>query len=137
MTSSQPTFATPGFLVRHAVVQTASHRPLRQFEGMTDGLAKSGALEQPVTRGGWGHLSDHTSPMIRIERCRTPGSLAQYSPLITKYEPRIVPASFDFCRANLNEPSSAGTSIPSESLNPAARFDPSSVYKTLIESPLA
>lgn len=46
----------------------------------------------------------------------------QYSPLITKYEPRIVPASFDFCLANLNEPSSAGTSIPSESLNPTARF---------------
>ena len=48
--------------------------------------------------------------------------LAQYSPLITKYEPRIVPASFDFCRANLNELSSSGTSIPSESLNPTARF---------------
>ena len=27
---------------------------------------------------------------------------SQYSPLITKYEPRIVPASFDFCLANLN-----------------------------------
>ncbi len=63
---------------------------------------------------------------------------AQYSPLITKYEPRIVPASFDFCRANLNEPSSAGTSIPSESLNPTARFfGSSSGYKTLIESPFS
>ena len=51
-----------------------------------------------------------------------PLARAQYSPLITKYEPRIVPASFDFCRANLNEPSSAGISIPSESLNPTARF---------------
>src|SRR5207253_5549087 len=62
----------------------------------------------------------------------------RYSPLITKYEPRIVPASFDFCRANLNEPSSAGTSIPSESLNPTARFfGPSSVYRTLIDSPLS
>ena len=63
----------------------------------------------------------------------------QYSPLITKYEPRMVPASFDFCRANLNEPNSAGTSIPSESLNPTARFGsgPSSVYRTLIESPLS
>ena len=35
----------------------------------------------------------------------------------------MVPASFDFCLANLNrEASSAGTSIPSESLNPTARF---------------
>jgi hypothetical protein len=34
----------------------------------------------------------------------------------------MVPASFDRCRANLNfEASSAGTSIPSESLNPTAR----------------
>ena len=62
----------------------------------------------------------------------------QYSPLITKYEPRIVPASFDFCRANLNEPSSAGISIPSESLKPTARFfGSSSGYNTLIESPLS
>ena len=52
-------------------------------------------------------------------------------------EPRIVPASFDFCRANLNEPSSAGTSIPSDSLNPTARFfGSSSGYRTLIDSPL-
>ena len=35
----------------------------------------------------------------------------------------MVPASFDFWRANLNrEASSAGTSIPSEGLNPTARF---------------
>ena len=53
----------------------------------------------------------------------------QYWPLITKYEPRMVPASFDFWRANLNELNSEGTSIPSESLNPTARFGsgPSSV----------
>ena len=50
----------------------------------------------------------------------------------------INPASFDFCRANLNEPSSAGTSMPSESLNPTARFfGSSSGYKTLIESPFS
>ena len=63
----------------------------------------------------------------------------QYSPLITKYEPRMVPASFDFWVANLNrEASSSGTSIPSESLNPTARFPPSSTpYITLIESPLS
>src|SRR3954465_5781910 len=41
----------------------------------------------------------------------------QYSPLITKYEPRMVPASTDFCFANLNlDATSGGTSIPSESL---------------------
>ena len=35
----------------------------------------------------------------------------------------MVPASFDFCLANLNrEASSAGTPIPSKSLNPTVRF---------------
>jgi len=64
---------------------------------------------------------------------------AQYSPLITKYEPRMVPASFDFWRANLNESNSGGMSMPSDSLNPTARFGlgPSMVYKTLIDSPLS
>jgi hypothetical protein len=49
----------------------------------------------------------------------------------------MVPASFDFCLANLNrEASSAGTSIPSESLNPTARFlGSSTVYITLIDRP--
>ncbi len=63
----------------------------------------------------------------------------QYSPLITKYEPRIVPASFDFCLANLNDSSSAGISIPSESLKPTARFGlgPSMVYITLMDRPLS
>src|SRR5579884_141765 len=62
----------------------------------------------------------------------------QYSSLITKYEPRIVPASFDFCLANLNEASSGGTSIPSESLNPTARLLGSSrLYRTLIDRPLS
>ena len=51
----------------------------------------------------------------------------------------MVPASFDFCRANLNRAaSSSGTSIPSESLNPTARFPASSrVYITLIDRPLS
>ena len=40
--------------------------------------------------------------------------------------------------ANLNEASSAGTSIPSESLNPTARFPESStVYITLIDRPFS
>src|SRR5690242_17569560 len=49
---------------------------------------------------------------------------AQYSPLITKKEPRITPASRDFWRANLKpaDASSSGISMPSESLNPTARF---------------
>ena len=56
---------------------------------------------------------------------------------MTKKEPRIVPASFDFCLANLKRvASSSGTSIPSESLNPTARFHPSAiVYITLIDKP--
>src|SRR5690606_36370512 len=62
---------------------------------------------------------------------------SQYSPLMTKNEPRIVPASRDFCLANLDFPSSSfGTSIPSESLKPTARFLwSSSVYSTLTSSP--
>jgi hypothetical protein len=63
----------------------------------------------------------------------------QYSFLMTKNEPRMVPASLDFCLANLNfEASSVGTSIPSDSLKPTARFLASSmVYITLIERPLS
>jgi len=54
----------------------------------------------------------------------------QYSPLITKNEPRMVPASFDFCFANLKRgASSGGTSIPSESLKPTARFFLSSIAR--------
>lgn len=50
----------------------------------------------------------------------------------------MVAASFDFCRANLNEVSSAGTSIPSESLNPTARLPESlTVYITLIDRPFS
>ena len=51
----------------------------------------------------------------------------------------MVPASIDFCLANLNrEASSMGTSIPSESLNPTARFlGSSTVYITLIDRPLS
>ena len=51
--------------------------------------------------------------------------------------PRMTPASLDFCLANLKRSaSSAGISIPSESLNPTARFLPSSrPYITLIDRP--
>jgi hypothetical protein len=51
----------------------------------------------------------------------------------------MVPASLDFCLPNVNrETSSAGTSIPSESLNPTARFSGlSRVYITLIDRPLS
>ena len=62
----------------------------------------------------------------------------QCSFLMTKYEPRMVPASLDFCRANLKEESSSGMSMPSESLNPTARLPPSSSpYITLIDRPLS
>src|SRR3984885_715706 len=64
-------------------------------------------------------------------------SRAQYSPLITKKEPRTTPASFDFWRANLKrDASSSGTSMPSASLNPTARFSPSAMpYITLTARP--
>ncbi len=57
---------------------------------------------------------------------------------MTRKEPRRVPARFDRCLANLKRgASSAGTSIPSESLNPTARFFPSPmVQSTLIDRPL-
>ena len=62
----------------------------------------------------------------------------QCSFLMTKYEPRMVPASFDFCRANLKEESSSGMSMPSDSLKPTARLPPSSSpYITLIDRPLS
>ena len=61
----------------------------------------------------------------------------QCSPLMTKNEPRMVPASFDRCFANLNrDASSSGTGMPSDSLNPTARFDPASrPYITLMDRP--
>lgn len=37
---------------------------------------------------------------------------------MTKTEPRMVSASLDFCLANLNFPSSLGTSLPSEAHGP-------------------
>jgi len=72
----------------------------------------------------------------RSEACRV---RPQYSPLIRKNEPRMVPASRDFCRANLNcAASSAGTSMPSDSLNPTARLSlPSIEYMTLMHRPLS
>ena len=84
----------------------------------------------PLAGAGW---ADDEGLGAR-EDCR-----GQYSPLITKNEPRMVPASFDFWRANLNrEASSGGTSIPSQSLNPTARLPASSmVYSTLMDRPLS
>ncbi len=68
----------------------------------------------------------------------SPPGTGQCSFLMVKKDPRMVPASFDLCRANLNrEASSSGISIPSDSLNPTARFPASSmVYITLIDRPL-
>ena len=76
--------------------------------------------------------------VLRDARLQAVTVQRQYSPLMTKKLPRIVPASFDFCVADLNrEASSWGTSIVSESLNPTARFDPSTAYMTLIDRPLS
>ena len=61
----------------------------------------------------------------------------QCSALMTKKEPRISPASFDFWRANLKrEASSSGISMPCASLKPTARLASSSIpYITLIDRP--
>ena len=99
---------------------------LRQHvaDGRPDFSNKELRLDPPLDMSGFKHNLE---------------SRPQYSPLITKNEPRMVPASFDLCLANLNrEASSAGTSMPSDSLNPTARFLGSSVsYITLMESPLS
>ena len=85
-----------------------------------------------VLAEGGGRRHRHTA-LHRLARRTFPGPAAavraasyqnvQYSFLMTKYEPRMVPASFDFWRANLKrDASSSGTSMPSDSLNPTARF---------------
>ena len=104
--------------------------------GAVLGTASLATLVFAITQAdqaGWGSTPRRSSsPTSHPVSTRPPSTSTtsnqerrriQYSPLITKYEPRIVPASFDFCRANLNRSaSSSGTSIPSESLNPTARF---------------
>jgi hypothetical protein len=74
----------------------------------------------------------------RLKALRWRREPVQYAPLITKKEPRITPANFDFWRANLKPAaaSSSGTSMPSESLNPTARLPWSAmVYITLMDRP--
>jgi hypothetical protein len=86
-----------------------------------------------------GRRSPPTLPILQSLRIDATPVVGQYSFLSSKKEPRMVPASFDFCLANLNrEASSAGTSIPSQSLNPTARFlGSSTAYITLIDRPLS
>ena len=84
---------------------------------------------------------DHFFVVRNVSSCRSAPCLQLpywYSPLTTKKEPRIVPASLDLCLANLNFPSSSvGTFIPSESLKPTARFFGSLIaYITLTTRPL-
>ena len=105
------------------------------------GCGRRKARPKPASLFGGTEVDDDRLSGLVVPGPNAGGSDAlrvQYSPLITKYEPLMVPASFDFWRANLNESNSEGMSIPSESLNPTARlgFVPSSVYRTLIESPL-
>ncbi len=86
-------------------------------------ISGSGPHHRDETIGPDKPFRDLARGLARHSGGRPPDPRGQYSPLITKNEPRIVPASFDFCRANLNLPSSsAGTSMPSESLKPTARF---------------
>jgi len=86
-----------------------------------------------------GMVAADSSPQVPAPSASERRPRDQYSFLITKKEPRMVPANFDFCLANLNrEASSSGTSIPSDSLNPTARFlGSSTVYSTLIDRPLS
>lgn len=83
--------------------------------------------------------ADVVQSWAHMARLVSQRSTRQYSPLTTKYEPRMVPASFDFWVANLNfDASSSGTSIPTESLKPTARFlGFSRSYMTLMASPLS
>ena len=124
-------------LVRFALARVACPRPAPGGYGqVTLPLGYRETAGSPASRCPeptvWGHDRQEMTDLAEPDR-------GQYSFLMSKKEPRMVPASFDFCLANLNrEASSAGTSIPSESLNPTARFSGSStVYITLIDRPLS
>jgi hypothetical protein len=65
-----------------------------------------------ITRNVYGRLSAISTVVATNMACRTAAKSArQYSPVITKNEPRIVPASFDFWVANLNRWGAVGDGI--------------------------
>ena len=103
-----------------------------RLRAMAHRVSQAASAWNRRTAGGQGGYRGRPSAAITGLRIRT-----QYSPLITKKEPRITLASFDFWRANLKrDASSPGTSMPSESLNPTARFSPSLMpYITLTDRP--
>ena len=124
--------------------RVAVHDEVRQLVGrLPEGDDEREVEEQLQRRGSPmvrprvapGHPREAVPPGRRWPTVVLHGS--QCSFLITKNEPRIVPASLDFCRANLKRSaSSSGTSMPSDSLNPTARFAPSArPYSTLMDSP--
>ena len=123
-------------------VQRSRLRRRSGYSRGTQSAGRSSAGQAAAPRVRVLHVGDQ-SPQpglsVRAVTALSKAGLGQYSFLISKKEPRIVPASLDFCLANLNrEASSAGTSIPSESLNPTARFvGASTVYITLIDRPLS
>ena len=113
---------------RYRVVRPRMLRAI-EWAGRRSPSGRSAAARGRPPRGSAAHPQWVTAPI--------PGR--QYSCLMTKNDPRMVPASFDRCRANLNRlASSGGTSIPSESLMPTARFPASAtVYITLMDRPLS
>ena len=115
-----------GYVRATSAANAADRHPPRSFPRATSLLLRA-TSERP-------RFSD--PQIVRPAAATLSQRPAQYSFLITKKLPRIVPASFDFCRANLKrDSSSAGTSIPSESLKPTARF--SGPYSTLTDRPLS
>lgn len=109
----------------------AGQRPVLVDSAAAATASRVGAASNSVLHRSWRRAPAHLRP--------SGATRDQYSFLSTKKEPRMVPASLDFCLANLNRVSnSAGTSIPSESLKPTARFlGSSTVYMTLIDRPLS
>ena len=127
---------------RQTAFPAVAHRPARPPSRRDLDVPRTALQPIPQTHHPQSRPESHDTSRGHTVVARPIGAgpdEAQYWPLITKYEPRMVPASFDFCRANLNrEASSSGTSIPSESLNPTARFsDASTPYITLIDRPLS
>src|SRR3954462_540745 len=123
-----------------SIFRIAPFSPPRRARARVVGDGRVLTLDEPAGALPWcgARLTPSPAKDARAWASR-PGFADQYSCLMTKYDPRIVPASFDLSRANLTrDASSAGMSIPSESLKPTARFSgPSAVYITFTDSPFS